>query len=351
MIDTVRFKIPIDEMLYKQIEASGRTTLDRDNVHNDEFMRYLISDANIGSHDSKITLFLYEQYSAYFEFSLPKQYHGENINLLYPCEVEMALDDIWRRLGSLYPTFPHYKKWQVVRLDVCYAWRLQNGLVEQVLSYLKHLEYPRKNRYVYKTSVMFRGRHYSLKFYLKHEEYMKHDFKKIFEKDPKKAEALMHSSENVLRYEVTIRKEQLKYYFEKPRITVFDITQQEKILEILQVTLSKLLQNRSGESMADDKVLERLKVSYKTDKAMRLFLFYKQYYSDDEQDKRRIKENYSSTTLWRYKRDIANAKVGLPIQDQTPNFDFSIPSKHAVTPDPAVLAEASAAQGGDSNTA
>jgi len=332
MIDTVKFRIPVDESLYNQIRSKGESNIIRDYVNKEQWIRYMKAEVELGSYDRHITLFSYDESCVYLECSLPKQYKGENVTLLFPSELILALEHIHTSLIQVFPTFPSYKDWRIVRLDICYAWRLSTELQStRILDMLKHLEYPRKFRYVYKTAVMFKGHHYSIKFYLKHPEFIRHDFKTLHEKDPEKAMQIYESSKNVVRFEITYRKEQLKHLFEKSSITYKDLLDEKFFETEMNDKINKLLQNRNTESMTDDQIVFNLKKVYKPDKAMRLFNFYKQYYSDKEYLKQLIKDNYHPSTIWRNRRDIVKANVG--ISNNTIDFDFnlSIPSDLAVT--------------------
>jgi II/X family phage/plasmid replication protein len=353
MIDTIRFKIPVSKELLIEIKKKSVSFVKRDNVLDEEWLRFLTVDVPLGSYDRKVTLFSYDDAFVYLECSLPKQYRGENVTLLYPSEIELALTQLHARLTSFIPCFPLYKEWVIIRLDLCYAWRLTDSVqAERLMEMLKLLEFPRKNKMIYKTSVMFRGRHYSLKFYHKYPEYLRNDFSTLVKIDVKKADELMLIAKNVLRFEVTYRHEQLKHVFEKERVNYLDLMDKKFLEQLLAGLIKKLLQNRSKESMSDIGIVQKLKSAYKTEKAMRLFNFYKSYYSKDEGLKQIQKSNYHKSTIWRNLKDISLADVG--ISNSYFDFDFNllVPSDLVVNKDPGDLREQeSGALGSISNTA
>lgn len=335
MIDTVRFKIPVEKELYDEIKSKGNSFLRRDNLHKEEWLRYLTTNVELGSYERAITLFSYEEDYVLMECSLPKQYRGENISLLYPSEIITALKTLHQQLTTVFPAFPSYEKWQIIRLDICYAWRLSSSAqVEKILEMLKLLDYPRKNKYIYRTAVMFKGHHYSLKFYLKYKEFLHHDFIKIKDKNPELAANLLQISMDVIRFEITYRKEQLKTLFEKNKITYLDLIDKNFFEKTMTDVINKLLQHRSKESMSDVQILNKLKYLYKPDKAIRLFNFYKSYYSEHTHLKQLQKDSYHPSTIWRNLRDISNAGVG--ISNNLLDFDFNldIPSDLVVNDDP-----------------
>lgn len=161
------------------------------------------------------------------ELSLPKLWYGHNIHLLYGFVNAIA------HLKQLLEQQFKFKRnkltdlmtWQIWRLDGCYAWRmLSQQLAQQVLDSLKHLHYPRKKPIIYPTSLVFAGRTYTVKFYLKLPEFKQHDLKAL-----KKAKAsddwikhLEAKADGVMRYEATLRR----MYLERQNIkTVGDLVQ------------------------------------------------------------------------------------------------------------------------------
>lgn len=156
------------------------------------------------------------------EFSIPKFYYGHNIDLLYG--FVDALEILKKLLQSQFHCrFDEVIKWQVFRADCCYAWRCPTQrIAQQVLDSLKHLHYPRKKPVVCAESIMFIGRTYSFKFYLKLPEFQAND-KKALLKDKACLEWINHleqKANGVLRCEATLRRQYLKH---KNILTVNDL--------------------------------------------------------------------------------------------------------------------------------
>jgi len=153
-----------------------------------------------------------EQCYLTLEFSIPKFWYGHNIHLLYGCVVPL------RQLKKLLEVQLHCKfvdvlEWQVWRVDLCYAWRLPSQLIaQQMLDSLKRLNFPYKKPIIYPTSLVFPGKTYSIKFYLKLPEFVQHD-RKVLLKDKASLEWINHLEElskGVLRFESTLRRRFLK---------------------------------------------------------------------------------------------------------------------------------------------
>lgn len=145
------------------------------------------------------------------EFSLPKFWQGHNIHLLY--ELTPSLEEM-RRIFSreLHLRLPPIRDWLVKRLDLCYAWHCPTQVIaEQVLESLKRLHYPRKKPTIFPSAVMFVGKTYSLKFYLKLPEFINNDRKALIEEKAKMEwiNYLEELADGVLRCEATLRSQWL----------------------------------------------------------------------------------------------------------------------------------------------
>lgn len=335
MIDTTKWRVTLTENQFNQITKLSREYSGYDNEKQVQIFRSINKDFSIGSYSNNISIKCFEDFSASLEFSVPKQHGGNNVELLYPSQLEQALAGVHRRLVDHLGDFPPYKEWQLDRLDLCYGWRYHSqAAAEEVLKIIKTFDYPRKSKYLYKESVIWRGRKLSIKFYLKRNEFLKHDFSKLKrERYQDFAYKVLELSNGVLRYEITIRKEALCYLFEKKRVTYIDLLSNSFLERILDQYLKGLTLNLDRTVMQDKDVVRVLKESYSKQKAMRLFTFYKLYSSPKLNHRQILKDHYHPSTIWRNKRDIALANVGLP-SSKPVIFDLDIPSKLVVNPDP-----------------
>lgn len=149
------------------------------------------------------------------EFSLPKFWYGHNIHLLHkPIEpLERFKQLLERQLKLTRLKLPVVKDWLLKRADICYSWRCPNQQIAQaILDSLKHLHYPRKKPHIFDSGIMFAGRTYSVKFYLKFQDFRRHDMPTLL-KDGASLEwvnYLEQKSQGVLRYEATLRSQYLK---------------------------------------------------------------------------------------------------------------------------------------------
>lgn len=150
------------------------------------------------------------------ELSLPKFSYGHNIHLLY--DFTAAIAKLKKLLEKQFNLQTRAKlidisQWQVWRADCCYAWRMPNQQIAQlVLDSLKHLHYPRKKPAIYPTGIYFGGSTYSVKFYLKLPEFKAHDRKALIKAkmNLEQINCLENKADGVLRYEATLRRQYLQ---------------------------------------------------------------------------------------------------------------------------------------------
>lgn len=178
--------------------VKGLAQLDRQSYHR-EIVYYIPDHFILGETHLQI------------ELSLPKFYYGHNIYLLY--DFVNALHLLKNQLESqLSIKFVDVLEWQVFRADACYAWKVfSQDLAQQLLDSLKRIHYPRKKPIIYPTSIVFAGNTYSLKFYLKHPEFIQHDRKALLKQNIliENIEFLENLSLGVIRCEATLRRKYL----------------------------------------------------------------------------------------------------------------------------------------------
>ena len=341
MVDTIRFSIKLSESEYQAIQQKGKEQIINDRTLGTEIKRRYNDNIFVGSYDYRINYWCYSENKLFLEFSVPKYVYGHNIYLLYPSQLEQALDGVYHELLNHFGAFPHYKNWIIQRLDVCYAWRYQDqATAERILEALRMLEYPRKLRQPYKTGVMWKGGKYSPKFYLKLQDFRKHDLQRLIKKDAERAYQLLELCSGVLRFEITFRKFSLDYLFEnKSSITYKDLLENDFIPKTLTEYLNKLINNFDKESMQSEKIAKCLINIHGKANGMKRYFFYELFFSPEHNKRDVINKLYSRTTIWRYRKDIEAADINiLPFYDV--NTDISIPSPFVVNPEPAPFAPA-----------
>ena len=344
MIDTIKIKLPLTPFILLAIQKNAVQELGAPGKGVKLFSRLSIPPDNrtltiIKDMDRQFskTQSSSANRNFYLEGSLPKIMYGENVRLLYPSQLPTLFKRNENALIEQYGDIPSWEKWEVQRLDIVYAWKYDNQeQALQVLNFLEKLDYPRKKaKHTYDNeTVIFGGRSYSVKFYLKQPEFLKHGFKELHDKGyPELANEAMALSEGVVRYEIKINKSKLISLFNKSTIRTVDLLYLDWYFQIQSEVLSELLHNRNKVSTSDDEAILKLSSVYKKDKAMRLFLFWKTYYSKDNHIKKFLKKNHNPSTLLRNFKDLSSAGVGVPTGDSPIPYDFSIPNKNVVNTD------------------
>ena len=330
MIDTVKFKTTVDEVVFKAIRQRSVETVRKDHINDTLELKYMTAEIELGTYSPDLHIFAYDQDNRFvsIEFSLPKLCYGENVHLVYPTQVIPALEYLTSKLVGIFPTFPSYEKWELVRLDLCYAWKYPNPLrADALLEMTKLLNYPRKHKHVYKTLVMWGTKKSSVKFYLKEPEYLIHDYKKLVKADlTERADNTLALSHGVLRFETSIRAQQLKVWFEKESLTYKDLLDVDLLYMRLNYALNKVLQNRTPISMDDAMLMYKLETKYGKRKGTRLFTFYKSYFSPDTHLRQMLEAQYNHSTIWRNLRDISEAGIGIVCNLVDFEFNLLIPS-------------------------
>lgn len=157
-----------------------------------------------------------ENCSLMIEFSIPKYWYGHNIRLLFDFvkalkHLKLSLEQQFGLKGKA--RLPDVLVWQVLRADICYAWKFPSQrLAQTFLDSLKRLHYPYKKPTYYPTAILFAGKTYSVKVYLKLPEFKNHDRKELL-KNKAAMDWISHCEEianGVLRFEVTLRGKYLK---------------------------------------------------------------------------------------------------------------------------------------------
>lgn len=227
MLDTIKLGIPLTQNQYRKIKALAdendcwqwvllnpgtgellfRRTKGLSNTDGQSFHRQLRWDI---PHDYE------DDCSLMIEFSIPKYWYGHNIRLLFDFtkalnHLKVSLEQQFGLKGKA--RFPDVLNWAVLRADICYAWKFPSQrLAQTFLDSLKHLHYPRKKPIYYPTAILFAGRTYSVKIYLKLPEFKNHDRKDLLKQNAalEWIDYCEDIADGVLRFEVTLRGKYLK---------------------------------------------------------------------------------------------------------------------------------------------
>jgi len=134
MIDTVKFKVVLSDDEFLAVQKKGQERITNNKTLGTEIKRQYKDNIHIGSYDHRLNYWCEDKDYFFFELSLPKFFYGNNILLLYPSQLEQALDGVYKCLLNHFGVFPHYMKWLLQRVDVCYAWKYKDqATAERVL--------------------------------------------------------------------------------------------------------------------------------------------------------------------------------------------------------------------------
>ncbi|MEO0683710.1 MAG: phage/plasmid replication protein, partial [Cyanobacteria bacterium J06649_11] len=224
MIDTIKLAIPISKTqhakLHKLLVENDGWQWIKINTSTGEMQFFRAkglaeTDQNSYHREIKFDVDLsYRPDDTYltFEFSIPKFWIGHNVHLVY--DWMKPLEHFKQLLQKqLHCRFVEVGQWKVRRVDFCYAWKLPTqDYAKQVLSSLKGLKFPYKQPIIYPDTILFVGDTYSLKFYLKLPEFIKHDLKAMVKAryNYEWINWIEERASGVLRYEATMRRKWLK---------------------------------------------------------------------------------------------------------------------------------------------
>jgi len=329
MIDTVRFRIKIRESVYKAIQKKSVDFTKYDNTSGIEIFRISKNEVPLGSFDRKVSIFLPDEDQCFLEFSVPKFINGQNVYLINFDDFKWAIDKVYKLLFNFFGDFEEVKYWEVMRLDLCYAWKFQDELqAGYMLELLQSFNFSRKKKSIYDTSVMYIGQNYSLKFYLKYPEFYKHDFRILRDFGHLDlAYKMLDVSRGVLRFEATLRRKYLTYHLHLKKIYIEDLNN-DKLWSILKNIFSKYMGGFNLKYKQKSEIKQILLSYYGKPKGRRLYMFYVFLVTEG---KRTSKQFYSPSTVYQYMRELKEAQIPLTFEElKNYDMDLSIPSKYAV---------------------
>lgn len=333
MIDTVKYKIEADERFIAKLrrKAVEFSAVDHANEEKEVF-RFFKMDERLGSFEYRPIIRLTDYNYFFIELSIPKYLFGHNIYLFAPEMLEKALQKLHADLSKAFECeFPAVIFWSLYRLDLCYAWKFYDDLVaQQVLEALKLQTYARKKRSTWDTSVMFQGSAFTLKFYHKGAEFFAHDWKEIKKKDIDRANGLLNVARGVIRFEITLRHEQIMSIFNIPKDSLNITTQltRDTILSILRGEMKKLLK-LDCEVTPLSEAYAKIFASYRPTPAAKLFAFYRMFTSSDPYDRASVM-GLPRSTRSRSLAKVRHLRLGVPAYVPNSPTSLAIPSEYSV---------------------
>lgn len=324
MIDTIKFLIPIDDNEALESIKKQLTRTRRENIHTNELkFEYFTEEVEVGSYERTARIYLKQDNpkGLFVEFSLPKQYYDNNVEMIHAYDIEYILDNFKNDICQFFQEYiPHIEKWVIYRLDLCYNWTFESEQkCQSLMNFIQRIDFPKKKKFVYDTSVMYKGTAYTIKFYLKGAEFKKHDYKAIFEKDKDKADLLLGWAQKILRFEVEFKKGYLSNLFPHEKVLVSHLIYDKIIEDILKKYLDLVFRYIDKENMKYENVRQLIDNNFKPAKALKLYQFYKGFYFEPD-EKYHIKKGLNPSTIWRHKRDLKN--IGVSFEEKLGDSNF-----------------------------
>lgn len=333
MIDTLRLRIPVDISTYAMITDKcirySRTSPDELGFRRDGYYKTLV----VGSHRAKVNISVGKEDCVFVEFSVPKYWLGHNVLLFDLKDLPLVLDDLKNRLEDVFkiPKLPEYSEWRIQRLDICYAWKLHsNEDARLALATMKPYQLPHKDQVIYDTTVWHKGYTFSVRFYLKHEEFLQGDYKELTKwGDGPFAEDVLRMSDGVLRFEAELRKGKLDSLFKRD-IYPKDIMDAGELQGLLRQFFVDLTKSSTASLMNLAKAARLINSSSTRRQAWEHWSFYRIYSSSNPVDQHMLKVLPKATYYAKVKK-LRELGVGVYDQDSKLNFSFEIPSVYEVS--------------------
>ena len=285
----------------------------KDNVKTGKVeFEFFSSNIELGSYNRIVAIKLTNNPKGFFlEFSAPKYFKGNNVEMIYPHELPKILAQLYDELCTHFDyKLPEYSSWPIYRLDVCYNWIFKDeSEATYAMDFLRRIDFPRKKKLIYDTTVMHKGTAYSLKFYAKGPEFHVNDFKKI---ENSKATSLQAWADRIVRFEVNLRRTYLQDFLKLEKVYLKDVIDDQVILDILKFYLEKkVFFYLNANSMTDENIKQILFEKFAKQKAVRLYEFYKNFYFNLEMKDLYLRGGLNRATIYRHKKDLKEAGIGI----------------------------------------
>jgi II/X family phage/plasmid replication protein len=323
MIDTIKFLVPIDNVLALQRLKSGFTQIKKENLKTGSVeYEFYSSKVELGSYKRGVVIRINDTVplGLFIEFSIPKYVKGNNVEMIYPHQVPTILGQLYSEICSHieYP-IPHFCNWIIYRLDICYNWVFKTPAeATTVMGFIQRIEYPRKQKYLYETSVMYRGSAYTIKFYLKGAEFKKNDYKAL-ENGTDRPLQLQEWANKIVRFEIGFKKREVDGLFGYSPTFFSHISDDKAVEEVLNFYLKdKVFRYLTTKNTTEAELEEKLYSNFSKIKATRLYQFYQAYYLEDGGIKKRIKDGgIHRSTVYRYKKELKKLGIGFDLRDSS----------------------------------
>jgi II/X family phage/plasmid replication protein len=320
MIDTLKLLIPVnDSALLQQMEGTLMRFQKKDLKTGEVEFEFFSTNLKLGSYQRNVAIKSTSNPKGLFvECSFAKYAKGNNVEMIYPHDLMSIAEKLYTELCKhVGHTLPPISTWEVYRLDICYNWLFKNkDEAVYAIDFINRIDYPRKKKHVWDTSVMHQGSAYVVKFYLKGPEFEKHDRKEIEKKDSNRAYELKLWANNIVRFEVGLKHRYLCELYGLKKVYLTDIDSDYQIEDTLKHFLSKVFYYINNKTTTSAEVRRILSENFSKTKAMRLYQFYMGYYFDEEIKAMYLHGGLNRTTIYRYKKDLQRVGVGFVLSDK-----------------------------------
>ncbi len=315
MIDTIKFLIPMPDINLVEQLKSNLMRFRKDDLRTGKMeFEFFSSNIELGSYHRTVAIKSTNVPQGFFiEFSVPKYFKGNNVEMIYPHQLPEILSRLYDELCE----YMNYKladiyTWPIYRLDVCYNWIFKDtNEATYAMDFLRRIDFPRKKKYIYDTSVMYKGTAYTVKFYAKGSEFQAHDFDKI---EINRAMALQAWADHIVRFEVNLKRVYLQDFLGLDKVYLKDVIADNDITDILKYYLEKkVFFYLNANSMTDENIKQILFENFTKTKATRLYQFYKDYYFNEEMKNMFVRGGLNRSTIYRYKKDLKQIGIGISI--------------------------------------
>lgn len=310
MIDTVKFKIFVDDdtwcraltlvTISNEFKQPDGTIV----IHNCHF------PVKLPSYDHNINILLYPSKSPnhiFVEFSLPKLIFKTNIISPTREQYKEAVNEVRETLQDfLQSKLPPTREWTVQRIDIAVQWQYKDQLtVENVLNVLKQFGDYNFDTTTYKNTYT--------KFYLKNQEFLKHDYKLLV--DRIYADQLEQMSRGLLRFEICLTGKTVENVFHTiswDNIIAFDDRAYGGILASRLLTFYNHLE---PVMMTTEEAFNILVKKYTQEMAIKL-IGYMRIRDGNNPDKKKTLAIFDRQTRYRWNKLLKDAKIGVNAQTQ-----------------------------------
>lgn len=320
MIDTVKLFVPItDALVLQKIEGTLERFQRKDLKKNEVKYEFYATNIKLGSYYRDVAIKSTNTPQGLFiECSFAKYFKGNNVEMIYPHDLIPIAERLYTQLClHIGHTLPHISLWKVYRLDICYNWLFKSkDEALYAIDFIKRIDFPRKKKLVWDTSVMHLGSAYVVKFYHKGAEFEKHDRKEIEKVDPNRALELKLWANNIVRFEVGLKHRYLCELYSLTKVYLSDIHSDFQIEETLQHYLSKVFFYINNKTTTSAEVWRILSENFSKTKALRLYQFYMGFYFDEQIKALYTRGGLNRSTIYLYKKDLRRVGIGFALKNK-----------------------------------